>query len=161
MKKPGIVAAAALLAAGCTPMEVVGTVGAVVFAPITATIMAVEARRNDRGSEVERARKNDEPPPAIDSNSTEQARATLELALEQALDEGVVGQDFYWENPDDAEVGPVSGLVMIVPVEQEDAAGRCREALIGTFLERHTDLRVRTYCRDGDAWRDGPPTGDA
>ncbi|MYE23334.1 MAG: hypothetical protein F4Y01_05255 [Gammaproteobacteria bacterium] len=156
MKNLGMVAAIALLATGCSVTETVKTVGAVVFAPVTALIMTVEARRNDRWALVERARKNDAPPPTIDADSTERARG----AIEKALEHGAVGQDFYWENADDAELGAISGRVMIA-TDQEDGARRCRDVYMATYFGHDWDQRVKTYCRDGDsAWRDGTETAE-
>lgn len=156
MKNLGMVAAMALLATGCSVTETVKTVGAVVFAPVTALIMTIEARRNDRWALVERARKNDSPPPTIDADSTERARG----AIEKALEYGTVGEDFYWENANDTELGAVSGQVMVA-ADQEGGAQQCREVYLATYFRHNFDQRVKTYCRDGDgAWHDGPATAD-
>ena len=136
------------LIAGCAPDGPLGTVGAIVTAPITAPVMFVSARMNDREDHLERARRNDRPMPPIDANSRAKARATLEKALELGrIDEGL-----YWQNDEDASGYSAGGVTVLATGPTED--GRlCREVLIETAMERRpTDQRVRTYCRDGARW---------
>ena len=60
---------AASLIGGCAPDGPLGTVGAIVTAPVTAPLMFVSARMNDREDHLERARVNDRPLPPIDARS--------------------------------------------------------------------------------------------
>ena len=139
---------AASLIGGCAPDGPLGTVGAIVTAPITAPVMFVSARLNDREDHLKRARRNDRPLPPIDAQSREMARATLEQALErETIDEGL-----YWQNDEDAS-GYAAGGVTVLATGRTDDGRPCREVLIETAMEgRPTDQRVRTYCRDGARW---------
>ena len=56
-----LLALAGGLVAGCAPDGPLGTVGAIVTAPITAPVMFVSARMNDREDHLARARRNDRP----------------------------------------------------------------------------------------------------
>lgn len=73
------------LTAGCAPDGPLGMVGTIVTAPFAARVMFVSARMNDREYHVERARQNHRPPPPIDADSGEMARATLEQVPVQAI----------------------------------------------------------------------------
>ena len=139
---------AASLIGGCAPDGPLGTVGAIVTAPITAPVMFVSARLNDREDHLERARRNDRPLPPIDAQSREMARATLEQALERVtIDEGL-----YWQYDEDGS-GYAAGGVTVLATGRTDDGRPCREVLIETAMEgRSTDQRVRTYCRDGAVW---------
>ena len=138
------------LLAGCSPEGPLGVVGAIVTAPITAPVMFVSARMHDREDFLQDARRNVRPLPAVDARSQVQARTTLEQALEQ----GEVGQGLYWQNDDDAS-GYAAGGVTVLATGQTDDGRRCREVLIETVTERRpTDQRVRTYCRYGAGWID-------
>ena len=139
---------AAILAAGCTPDGPLGTVGAIVTAPITAPVMFVSARLNDHEDHLERARLNDRPLPPIDTESTAMARTTLK----QALKRGKTDAGLYWQNDCDAS-GYAAGGVTVLATGQTDDGWPCREVLIETAMEgRPTDQRVRTYCRDDSEW---------
>ena len=98
---------------GPSSLEVVG---AVVTAPITAPVMFLSARMNDRESFLERARQNDKPLPSIDARSQEEARATLERALEL----GLIDQGLYWQNDDDASGYAAGGATVIANGRTED-----------------------------------------
>ena len=136
------------LIAGCAPDGPLGTVGAIVTAPITAPVMFVSARMNDRKDHLERARRNDRPLPSIDAESSAMARATLE----QALKRGEIDAGLYWQNDRDAS-GYAAGGVTVLATGRNDDRRVCREVLIETAMERRpTDQRVRTYCRDGAGW---------
>ena len=149
-----ILAFAGALVSGCGPESPspLDVVGAVVTAPITAPVMFLSARWNDREAFLERARQNDRPLPPIDARSREEARATLVHALEQ----GILDQGFYWQNDDDVSGYASGGATVIANGRTED--GRvCREVLIETVKAGiPTDQRVRTYCRDGDRWSADP-----
>ena len=81
---------AASLIGGCAPDGPIGTVGAIVTAPITAPVMLVSARMNDREDHLERARRNHRPWPPIDARSRAMAARTLDEALESTtIDEGL------------------------------------------------------------------------
>ena len=149
MTRIALLVLAASFAAGCAPDGPLGTVGAIVTAPIAAPVMFVSARMNDREDHLERARRNDGPMPPIDVQSRELARATLEQALEQRrIDEGL-----YWQNDEDAS-GYAAGDVTVLATGRTDDGRPCREILIETAMARRpTDQRVRTYCRDGRVWR--------
>ena len=139
---------AAILAAGCTPDGPLGTVGAIVTAPVTAPVMFISARMNDREDHLERARQNHRPLPPIDAESTEMARTTLE----QALERGTIDEGLYWQNDEDAS-GSAAGGVTVLAMRRAEDGRACREVLIETAMERSpTDQRVRTYCRDGARW---------
>ena len=136
------------LISGCAPDGPLGTVGAIVTAPITAPVMFVSARMNDREDHLERARRNERPVPPIDAKSRTMARTTLE----QALEEGRIDEGLYWQNDDDAS-GNAAGGVTVIATGRTDDGRVCREVLIETAMERRpTDQRVRTYCRDGARW---------
>ena len=136
------------LIAGCAPDGPLGTVGAIVTAPITAPVMFVSARMNDREDHLERARQNDRPMPPIDANS----RAMAREALENALELGRIDEGLYWQNDEDAS-GYSAGGVTVLATGRTDDGRVCREVLIETAMERRpTDQRVRTYCRDGARW---------
>ena len=62
------------LAAGCAPDGPLGSVGAIVTAPVTAPVMFVSARMNDREDHLESARHNDRPLPPIDARSSAMAQ---------------------------------------------------------------------------------------
>ena len=149
MERTAIVVLTASLIAGCAPDGPLGTVGAIVTAPVTAPVMFVSARMNDRRDHLERARRNERPPPPIDAQSREMAQATLE----QALRRGTIDEGLYWQNNEDASGHAAGGVTVLASGETDD--GRpCREVLIETAMERRpTDLRVRTYCRNGAGWR--------
>ena len=99
MKRVALLMLAASVVAGCAPQGPLGTVGAILTAPITAPVMFVSARMNDRDAFLESARRNDRPLPAIDARSKAKAGETLE----QALERGMVDQGLYWQNRADAE----------------------------------------------------------
>ena len=139
---------AATLTVGCASDGPLGAVGAIVTAPITAPVMFVSARMNDREDHLERARRNDRPIPPIDEQSKAMARATLEKALEL----GRIDEELYWQNDEDAS-GYAAGGVTVLATRATDNRGLCREVLIETAMEqRPTDQRVQTYCRDGPRW---------
>ncbi len=145
-----ILALVGTLVAGCGPQSPspLDVVGAVVTAPITAPLMFLSARINDRESFLERARRNDRPLPPIDARSQEEAGAMLG----QALAQGVIDQGFYWQNDDDVSGYAAGGATVIANGRTEDGKV-CREVLIETVMEGiPSDQRVRTYCRDGDHW---------
>ena len=148
VRRIALLALAGGLFAGCTPDRPLGTVGAIVTAPITAPVMFVSARMNDREDQFERARRNDRPIPPIDATSRAMARATLEKALELGRkDEGL-----YWQNDEDAS-GHAAGGSTVIATGRTDHGRVCREVLIETAMERRpTDQRARTYCRDGTRW---------
>ena len=148
MMRIAVMVMTASLVHGCAPDGPLGTVGAIVTAPITAPIMFFSARMNDRADFLERARQNHRPLPPIDASSREMARATLD----QALDGGTIDQGIYWQNNEDAS-GYAAGGVTVLATGQTDDSRECREVLIETAMERRpTDQRVRTYCRDGAGW---------
>ena len=148
MTRIALLALAGSLISGCAPDGPLGAVGAIVTAPITAPVMFVSARMNDREAHLERARRNDRPVPAIDAKSGKMALETLEQALEQ----GKIDEGRYWQNDDDAS-GCVAGGVTVLATERTEEGRECREVLIETAMERRpTDRRVRTYCRDGARW---------
>ena len=136
------------LIAGCAPDGPLGAVGAIVTAPITAPVMFVSARMNDREDHLERARRNDRPPPPIDAQSREMARATLEQALERGtIDEGFTGRTTTARAAMRRAGSPCSRT-------GRRTRTALPEVLIETAMERRpTDQRVRTYCRDGAKWR--------
>ena len=139
---------AASLIGGCAPDGRLGAVGAIVTAPITAPIMFLSARMNDREDHIERARRNERPLPPIDAQSREMARATLE----QALERGKIDEGLYWQNDEDAS-GYAAGGVTVLATGRVDDGRPCREVLVETAMEgQPTDQRVRTYCRDGARW---------
>ena len=136
------------LIAGCAPDGPLGTVGAIVTAPITAPVMFVSARMNDWEDHLERARRNDRPMPPIDANS----RAMAREALENALELGRIDEGLYWQNDEDAS-GYAAGGVTVLAMRRAKDGRACREVLIETAMERRpTDQRVRTYCRNGARW---------
>ena len=148
MTRTALLVLAGSLIAGCAPDGPLGTVGAIVTAPITAPVMFVSARMNDREDHLERARRNDRPLPPIDVQSREMARATLD----QALQRGTIDEGLYWQNDEDAS-GYAAGGVTVLATGRTDDGRSCREVLIETAMERHpTDQRVRTYCRAGTGW---------
>ena len=139
---------AACLIGGCAPDGPLGTVGAIVTAPVTAPVMFLSARMNDREDHLERARRNDRPLPPIDAESSAMARATLE----QALERGRIDAGLYWQNDEDAS-GYAAGGVTVLATGRADDGRPCREVLSETAMEgRPTDQRVRTYCRDSARW---------
>ena len=139
---------AASLIGGCAPDGPLSTVGAIVTAPITAPVMLVSARMNDREDHLERARRNHRPWPPIDARSRAMAARTLDEALEgTTIDEG-----FYWQNGRDTSGYAAGGVTVLATGRTEDGR-QCREVLIETAMARRpTDQRVRTYCRDGAGW---------
>ena len=140
---------AAGFVSGCAPDGPLGTVGAIVTAPITAPVMFLSARMNDREDHLERARRNDRPLPPVDAKSRAMARATLE----QALERGTIDQGLHWQNDEDAS-GHAAGGVTLLATGWTGDDRACREVLIETAMERRpTDQRVRTYCREGAGWR--------
>ena len=146
---------AASLVAGCAPDGPLGTVGAIVTAPITAPMMFVSARMNDGEDHLEIARRNERPLPPIDAESRTIARETLE----QALERGGIEQGLYWQNDEDA-AGYAAGGVSVLAAGQTKDGQVCREVLIETAMAgRPTDQRVRTYCRDGAGWSMVASTG--
>ena len=148
MKKTALLMLTASLIQGCAPDGPLGTLGAIVTAPITAPVIFFSARMNDREDSLERARQNQRPLPPIDARSRAQARATLE----QALESGTIDQGIYWQNNEDAS-GYAAGGVTVLATGQTDDSRVCREVHIETAMERRpTDHRVRTYCRDGAGW---------
>ena len=148
MRRTALLVLTASLIQGCAPDGPVGTVGAIFTAPITAPIMFFSARMNDREDFLEKARWNDRPLPPIDARSRDQARATLE----QALESGTIDQGIYWQNNEDAN-GYAAGGVTVLATGRTDDGRPCREVLIETAMERRpTDQRVRTYYRDGADW---------
>ena len=143
-----LLALTASLMAGCAPDGPLGAVGAIVTAPITAPVMFVSARMNDREDHLERARRNDRPLPPVDAKSRVMARATLE----QALERGTIDEGIYWQNDEDAS-GYAAGGVTVLATGWTDDGRSCREVLIETAMKRRpTDQRVRTYCRTGTGW---------
>ena len=161
MKRIAPLVLAACVVAGCGPNDPLGTVGAIVTAPITLPVMIVSARLNDREAFLESARRNDRPLPAIDAPSSAMARTTLE----QALELGTVDEGLYWQNDEDASGYAAGGVTVLATGRTED--GRlCREVLIETAVDRRpTDQRVRTYCRGDQGWspaaahpREGSPS---
>lgn len=148
MTRIALLALGASLMAGCAPDGPLGAVGAIVTAPITAPVMFVSARMNDREDHLERARQNDRPLPPVDAQSREMARATLE----QALDRGTIDEGLYWQNDEDASWYAAGGVTVLAAGRTGDGRS-CREVLIETATERRpTDQRVRTYCHDGTGW---------
>ena len=148
LRRTALLVLVASLIAGCSPDGPLGTVGALVTAPITAPVMFVSARMNDREDHLERARKNDRPMPPIDEQSRAMARATVE----KALGLGRIDEGLYWQNDEDAS-GYAAGGVTVLAAGPTDDGRVCREVLIETAMERRpTDQRVRTYCRDGARW---------
>ena len=148
MKQSGLLVLVASLVAGCATDGPLGTVAAIVTAPITAPVMFFSARMNDREDFLERARRNDRPLPSIDTRSSGQAKATLE----QALERGAIDQGLYWQNDEDAS-GYAAGGVTVLASGRTDDGRSCREVLIETAMEsRPTDQRVRTYCRGDNGW---------
>ena len=135
-----MLALAASLIGGCAPDGPLGTVGAIVTAPITAPVMFASARLNDREDHLERARRNHRPLPPIDAESGEMARTTLE----QALERGRIEEGLYWQNDRDAS-GHAGGGVTVLATGRADDGRPCREVLIETAMARRpTDQRVRT-----------------
>ena len=109
------------LIAGCARDGTLGTVGAIVTVPITAPVMFVSARRNGHGDHLERARRNDRPPPPIEGQSREMARATLEEAFERgAIDEGL-----NWQNDEEASGYAAGGVTVLADREMDGLAGKC------------------------------------
>ena len=108
-----MLALAGWLIAGCKPDGLLGTVGAIVTAPITAPVMFVSARMNDRKDHLERARRNHRPLPPIDaeSESSDMAQATLEQALKQ----GRIDAGLYWQNDEDASGYAAGGFTCRIP----------------------------------------------
>ena len=148
MKRATPLVLAGIVVAGCAPDGPLGTVGAIVTAPITAPVMFVSARLNDHEDHLERARRNDRPLPPIDAESTAMARTSLE----QALERGKTDAGLYWQNDEDAS-GYAAGGVTVLATGQTDDGQPCREVLIETAMARRpTDQRVRTYCQDGATW---------
>ena len=149
MMRNALLVLTASLVQGCAPDGPLGTVGAIVTAPITAPIMFFSARMNDREAFLERARRNNRPLPPIDVNSNAKARATLE----QALNSGTIDQGIYWQNDEDAS-GYAAGRVTVLATGRTEDGQTCWEVLIETAMERRpTDQRERRYCRDGTGWR--------
>ena len=154
MKKTAVLVLTGALAQGCAPDGPLGTVGAIVTAPITAPVMFFSARMNDREDFLERARRNDRPLPPIDARSRAMARSTLE----QALERGTIDQGVYWRNDEDPS-GYASGSVTVLATRRMEEGQACREVHIETVIDRHPpDHRVRTYCRDGTGWSDATST---
>ena len=102
IKRVALLMLAASVVAGCAPQGSLGTVGAILTAPITAPVMFVSARMNGRDAFLESARRNDRPLPAVDARSKTKAGETLE----QALERGMVDQGLYWQNNADASGYP-------------------------------------------------------
>ena len=147
-KRVALLMLAASVVAGCESQGPLGTVGAILTAPITAPVMFVSARMNDGDAFLESARRNDRPLPAIDARS----RAKAGEILEQALERGMVDQGFYWQNDADAS-GYAAGGVTVLATGRTDDDRVCHEVLIETAMEsRPTDQRVRTYCRGNTGW---------
>ena len=121
---------AASLVGGCAPDGPLGTVGAIVTAPVTAPVMLASARMNHREDHVERARRNDRPLPPINAQSREMARATLE----QALERGTIDEGLYWQNDEDAS-GYAAGGVTVLATGRTDDGRPCREVLSETAME--------------------------
>ena len=137
MKRVALLMLAASVVAGCAPQGPLGTVGAILTAPITAPVMFVSARMNDRDAL-----------PAVDARSKAKAGETLE----QALERGMVDQGLYWQNRADAS-GYAAGGVTVLATGRTDDDRVCHEVLIETAMEsRPTDQRVRTYCRGNRGW---------
>ena len=140
---------AAILATGCTPDGPLGAVGAIVTAPITAPVMFVSARMNDREDHLERARRNDRAPCLP---STRNRERWLERPSSKPSSGGTTDAGLYWQNDRDAS-GYAAGGVTVLATGQTDDGRPCREVLIETAMEgRPTDQRVRTYCRHGASW---------
>ena len=106
MTRIALLVLAASFAAGCAPDGPLGTVGAIVTAPITAPVMFVSARMNDREDHLKRARRNDRPLPPIDAQSGDMARETLK----QALERGTIDEGLYWKNDEDASGYAAGGV---------------------------------------------------
>ena len=139
MRRVALLMLAASVVAGCAPQGPLGTVGAILTAPITAPVMFVSARMNGRDAFLESARRNDRPLPAVDARSKAKAGETLE----QALERGMVDQDLYWQNRADAS-GYAAGGVTVLATGRTDDDRVCHEVLIETAMEsRPTDQRVR------------------
>ena len=148
IKRVALLMLAASVVAGCAPQGPLGTVGAILTAPITAPVMFVSARMNGRDAFLESARRNDRPLPAVDARSKTKAGETLE----QALERGMVDQGLYWQNNADAS-GYAAGGVTVLATGRTDDDRVCHEVLIETAMEsRPTDQRVRTYCRGNRGW---------
>ena len=142
MTRIAMLVLSACLIGGCAP------VGAIVTAPVTAPVMFLSARMDDREDHLERARRNDRPLPPIDVQSREMARATLG----QALERGKIDTGPYWQNDRDTS-GYAAGGATVLATGRTDHGRPCREVLVETAMEgRPTDQRVRTYCRDGTRW---------
>ena len=130
MKRVALLMLAASVVAGCAPQGPLGTVGAILTAPITAPVMFVSARMNDRDAL-----------PAVDARSKAKAGETLE----QALERGMVDQGLYWQNRADAS-GYAAGGATVLATGRTDDDRVCHEVLIETAMEsRATDQRVATY----------------
>ena len=141
MKRVALLMLAASVVAGCAPQGPLGTVGAILTAPITAPVMFVSARMNGRDAFLESARRNDRPLPAVDARSKAKAGETLE----QALERGMVDQGLYWQNRADAS-GYAAGGATVLATGRTDDDRVCHEVLIETAMEsRATDQRVATY----------------
>ena len=148
IKRVALLMLAASVVAGCAPQGPLGTVGAILTAPITAPVMFVSARMNGRDAFLESARRNDRPLPAVDARSKTKAGETLE----QALERGMVDQGLYWQNNADTS-GYAAGGVTVLATGRTDDDRVCHEVLIETAMEsRPTDQRVRTYCRGNRGW---------
>ena len=152
MRRTALLVLTASLMQGCAPDGPLGTVGAIVTAPITATVMFVSARMNHREDFLASARQNHRPLPPIDARSRAMARMTLNTPLEREI----IDQSLYWQNDGDAS-GYAAGGVTVLATDRTDDGRACREVLIETALDRRpTDQRVRTHCRNGERW-----SGDA
>ena len=132
MKRTAVFVLTGALTQGCAPDGPLGTVGAIVTAPITAPVMFLSARMNDREDFLERARRNDHPLPPIDARSRAMARSTLE----QALERGTIDQGVYWRNDEDPS-GYASGSVTVLATGRMEEGQACREVHIETVMDPH------------------------
>ena len=140
MKKTAVLVLTGALAQGCAPDGPLGTVGAIVTAPITAPVMFFSARMNDREDFLERARRNDRPLPPIDARSRAMARSTLE----QALERGTIDQGVYWRNDEDPS-GYASGSVTVLATRRmEEGSGMPR----GAYRDRDRPAPARPSGTD-------------
>ena len=152
MKALAPLALAATIIHGCGTAEPLETVAAIVTAPIIAPIMIFEARRNDRESFLEKARRNDRVLPPLDETS----QAIAQAALKPVLENGTVGRTVGWENRAERS-GATGGGVTVLATWTSDDTKQCRELLIERHIGRKaTGQRVRTYCRENEGWRARP-----
>ena len=152
MKSLAPLALAATIIQGCGATGPLETAAAIVTAPIIAPIMIFEARRNDEGAWLEKARRNDRVWPPLDETS----RAIAQAALKQALEDGTIGRTVGWQNTDE-HTRPTGGTLTVLATWNSPDAKECHELLIERHLTRKTtDQRVRTYCRENEGWRARP-----